>query len=413
MAWISFSDRNAAARRTRTVRALNRGAGLGASLLLLAGLAAPPAHSEPNPLRSGDASLLGVVDSVQSSIVTVVCYPPAKSSSASGGKRKRLIGTAVALSDHRLITTASMAVPGGTVRVLLGGGIERPALLKGVDRQSNIALFSVEGATLRALKQAPPQSLVVGTWVAVISNVAITRPQAALGRIVGRGERLDFAQQGEVLEIDAPVYPGSTGGAVMNEDGDWVAVVVGRLAPSPGGTDSRVGAVKPEEGGSGPNSVLMALPVDQVTWIAKELESYGNVRRGYLGIRLRRTTAASESLGVAVAGVVAGSPAESAGIRVGDRILAIEGQEVHASDEVTMIVRSLRPGDQTEITILRGTEIFPTRATLGAVLPEPMVGPRYVLPSETEQLRLDLQKLEEEKAQLEERLKALESPSGR
>src|SRR5881396_3650244 len=110
-----------------------------------AGPLAPEVHAQPKPLRSDDGSLLGVVDSVHASIVTVVGYPPSDASVRPGAKRRRLIGTAIALSERRILTSASIAIPGGSVRVLLKGGIERPAVLLGVDRVSNIALFQVEG----------------------------------------------------------------------------------------------------------------------------------------------------------------------------------------------------------------------------------------------------------------------------
>lgn len=379
------------------------------ALLIHGGPAASEARAEPKPLRSEDGSLLGVVDSVHASIVTVVSYPPSDAYARPGVKRRRLIGTAIALSERRILTTASIAIPGGSVRVLLKGGVERPAVLLGVDRASNIALFQVEGATLRALDPAPPQSLAIGTWVAVISNVAVTRPQAALGQIVGRGERVDYARSGEILEIDAPSYPGSTGGAVLNEDGDWVAVVVGRAVPSPTNDGSRVGLNRGSDTTPEPNSVLIALPVDQVAWLTKELETYGSVRRGYLGIQLRRaTSAASESIGVLVAGVITDSPADSAGIHAGDRILALQGEEAHTADDLTAKVRAARPGDEIEITVLRGTEIFPLRVIVGAAFAQPPVGPRPTVPPDKSRMKQEIQRLEQEKQRLEEQLRTLE-----
>jgi len=379
------------------------------ALLFAATLFAPGVRAAPRPLRSDDGSLLGVVDSVHTSILTVVGYPPSEASPRPGAKRRRLIGTAIALSDRRILTSASIAIPGGSVRVLLKGGIERPAVLLGIDRASNIALFQVEGATLRPLAPAPPQSLAIGAWVAVISNVAVTRPQAALGQIVGRGERMDYARSGEILEIDAPSYPGSTGGAVLNEEGDWVAVVVGRAVPSPSDETSRVGLNRGDDPVPDPSSVLIALPVDQVAWMTKELETYGSVRRGYLGVQLRRATgAASDSLGVLIAGVVPGSPADSAGIRAGDRVLAIEGEEAHTADALTTKVRAIRPGDQIELTVLRGTEIFPLHVIVGAAFVQPPVGPRPTVSPDVGRMKQEIQRLEQEKQRLEEQIRGLE-----
>jgi S1-C subfamily serine protease len=365
--------------------------------------AAPYTHA----FRSDDASLLGAVDSVQSSILTVVAYPPADASTRSG-KKKRLIGTALATSGDRILTSASVAIPGGRVRVLLGGGVERPATLRGVDRQSNLALFQVEGATLVPLRPASPRSLAVGSWVAVVSNVAITRPQAALGRVLGRGERLDFAQNGgEVLEIDAPSYPGSTGGAVLNEDGEWVAVVVGRAAFD-AGDGSRVGIERESTASTEPGGVLIALPVEHAGWIANELEHFGSVRHGFLGIQLRRATATAESLGVLVAAVVPRSPADSAGFQPGDRILAVEGEEAHSADELTAMVRAARPGDEIEVTVLRKNEIFPIRAVVGAAASGAPIGPRPDGATSLQRKKEELERLELERRRLEEEIRQLE-----
>lgn len=366
---------------------------------------AAPAVPHARGFRSDDASLLGAVDSVQSSILTVVAYPPETASPS--GKKRRLIGTAIATSGNRILTSASVAIPGGRVRVLLGGGVERPALLKGVDRQSNLALFEVQGATLRPLRPAAPRSLAIGSWVAVVSNVTITRPQAALGRVLGRGERIDFAQHGgEILEIDAPSYPGSTGGAVLNEEGEWVAVVVGRVAIAPA-DGSRVG-MEPGLDPADPNGVLIALPVEHAGWIAKELEQYGAVRHGFLGIQLLRATATPESLGVLVAAVVPGSPAESAGFLPGDRILAVQGEEAHTSEDLTAMVRAVRPGDEIEVTVLRNNEIFPIRAVVGAAASGTPIGPRPGPPAALRRKRAELKRLEIERRRLEEEIRRLE-----
>ena len=388
--------------------------GLAIAATLLAGSAAEsravPRHVA---FRSDEASLLGVVDSVHASIVTVVGYPPPDPNAARSAKRRRLIGSAVATAPDRIIASASIAMPGGSVRVLLGNGVERPAVLRGVDRQSNIALFQVEGATLEPLRAASPQSPAVGSWVAVVSNVGITRPQAAIGQIVGRGERVDEHAGSDIFEIDAPTYPGSTGAAILNEDGEWIALVVGRAAPSPK-DGSQVGLDSSEEGMPAPSSVLIALPVDQVAYIAKELESYGSVRRGFLGVQLKRGPASpSDSLGVLVANVVAGSPADSSGLRVGDRILAVDGQEAHTADDLTSIVRGMRPGDDVELTVLRKDEIFPIRCVLGAAFSNPPVGPHPSRDDEIRRAKSDLNRLEAEKRQIEQKIRTLEGSSSR
>jgi serine protease Do len=370
---------------------------------------APPARAidEPRPPRESEAGILSGVDAANQSVVTVVGYPMRYGPPRPGHKLKRLIGTAVVASEHRLVTTASMALPGGTLRVLLSKGVEREARLLGVDRKSNIALFEVPDADLTVLRRASPQSLAVGAWVAVISNVSITRPQAALGRVAGRGERIDFPFAGDIIEIDAPSYLGTTGAAVLNEDGDWVAVVVGRAepAPPPGAAAPR-GSASREESAPQPNSVLLALPVDQVDRIAVDLAEHGAVRHAFLGVGLRVDPA--DTLGVRVLKVAPGSPAQASGIRVGDRILAIEGEEMRTAEEITAMVRGMRPGEEITLTILRDAEIHPLVATLGASTGDPDPGtPRE---AEIRALHENLERLRDESRRLEERLKEIETP---
>jgi S1-C subfamily serine protease len=385
-----------------------------AAFLLLAALliAAPAAAEEPpRPLRDDEAGSLDFVDIANQSIVTVVGYPMRYGPPRPGNKLKRLIGSAVVLSEHQIVTTASMALPGGTLHVLLGQGIEREAPLLGVDRASNLALFAVDGATLPSLRRAPPQSLAVGSWVAVISNVAITRPQAALGRVIGRGERIDFPYAGDIVEIDAPSYLGATGAAVLNEGGEWIALVVGRAQtrpPSGAGVDPGTAGTSPRL--PEPNTLLLALPVDQVERITADLATHGVVRQAFLGVGLV-VGSGTDSLGVRVVRLWPDSPAARAGIRIGDHILAMEGRAVTQPDEITALVRSMRPGDEISLTLLRGADILPVRAVLGSTGDD--VDTRTPRAEQIRTIRDRLDSLRYESERLEERLRSLQDPPRR
>jgi S1-C subfamily serine protease len=383
---------------------------LAATLALLLGLtlsSPSPASAAPSPLRRDSGSFVGVLDSLHASILTIVATPnfPA----GSGAKKKRLIGTGVAASAQDVVTTASLAFPNGSVRVLLGNGVERRATLRGVDRQSNIAVFHLEEPLLISLRRAAPQSLAPGTWVAVISNVSVSKPQAALGQVVGRGERVGFPYSGDVLEIDAPSYPGLAGGAVLNEEGEWVAVVVGRGLQGPPANGSRVGmpnGATPTTGG-----VLLAVPVDQVDRIVDDLVKHGSVQRGFLGIRLKRgPPIPGDTLGVIVDGVIPGSPAAAAGIRRGDRILALEGSEVRTPEELVLLVSEMRPGDDSQVTVLREEEILSLRVVIGAntSMPAGRIAPAAEdADSERKVLEDHITKLKAEQHDLEQKLRGM------
>lgn len=387
----------------------------GAAYLLLALLCAAPvlgraAPGEPNPLRPDEGDLLHSVDSATGSVLTVISIAPPPARPLPGAKQRRLIGTGVASSEHRIVATASMAIPGGTFRAMTRGGGEREARLRGVDRQSNVALFEVDGPELPTLHRAPPQSLAIGTWVAVIANVGIGRPQITLGRVIGRGERVDYPYSGEVLELDAPAYPGAAGGAVLNEEGEWVAVIVGRATPSAGDLRTAPGDATDGPHGRQGDGILVALPVGQLDRIAADLESYGAVRRGYLGVRLLLREQQPDSVGVLVNSVIPGSPAEKSGIKPGDLILALEGEYVRSPGELTFRIRAMRPGDDASLTISRGPDILPVHVQLGAAVPS-AVAAEGSGNAELQNLKRRLQRLDEETRAVKERIRSLEGRS--
>jgi len=361
------------------------------------------------PFKSDEATLLLGVDSARTSVVTMVAMPAPDPRHRPDRPLRRLIGTGVVLNPHRILTTASMALAGGSYNVLLGDGLKREARLRGVDRESNIALFAVEGEPLSPLREASPQSVAPGSWVAVIANVTVTRPQITLGQVVGRGERVDFPYSGEIVEIEASTNPGSSGGAVLNEAGEWVAIVVGRAGAAPPRSPAS-NVVEPD----GPDNkqatdLLIALPVDQIERITADLERFGAVRRAFLGIQMRRGLLA-DSLGVLVDGVVPKSPAEKIGLEAGDKILAIDGTVIHSGEEITSLVRSMRPGDEIEMTVSRGSDIFPLRATLDAAVGGPVAAP-LDRAGELQRLKRSREKLDAESRKIEERIKALEGSS--
>jgi serine protease Do len=383
-----------------------------AAYLILVLLCAAPAPGraapiEPNPLRPNEGDLLHSVDSATGSVLTIISIAPPPARPNPDAKQRRLIGTGVASSGHRIVATASMAIQGGTFLAVTRGGGERAARLRGVDRQSNLALFEVGGSELPTLNRAPPQSLAIGTWVAVIANVGIGRPQITLGRVIGRGERVDYPYSGEVLELDAPAYPGAAGGAVLNEEGEWVAVIVGRATPSPGDLRTAPGDATGVPQARQGDGILVALPVGQLDRIAADLESYGAVRRGYLGVRLLLREQQPDSVGVLVHSVLPGGPAEKAGIKPGDLILALEGEYVRSPEELTFRIRTMRPGEDASLTISRGPDILPVHVPLGAAVPS-AVAAEGSGNAELQNLRRRLQRLEEETRAVKERIRSLE-----
>src|SRR5262249_56796361 len=94
-------------------------------------------------------------------------------------------------------------------------------------------------------------------------------------------------------------------------------------------------------------------------------------------------------------------PADSAGVVVGDRMLAVEGQEAHSADELTAMVRATHPGESIEIAVLRASEILPLHAVVGAAFASPPVGPRRASEPDVEHMKQEIKSLEQQKQHLE------------
>ena len=98
---------------------------------------------------------------------------------------------------------------------------------------------------------------------------------------------------------------------------------------------------------------------------------------------------------------------------MGDRILAVEGEEAHSADELTALVRAAHPGDEIEVTVLRKNEIFPIRTVVGAAASGKPIGPRPGEGVSVQQKKEELERLEQEKRRLEDEIRELEGPPGR
>jgi putative serine protease PepD len=114
---------------------------------------------------------------------------------------------------------------------------------------------------------------------------------------------------------------------------------------------------------SGANDgVGFAIPVDTVKEVVPALKAGREIKRPYLGVS---TADARTGTGAQVAAVVPGGPAARAGVRVGDRIVAIGGREVTQSTDVSAIVTARKPGDKIDVRVRRGGEERTVRVTLG------------------------------------------------
>jgi serine protease Do len=260
--------------------------------------------------------------------------------------RQQGAGSGFILSKDGYIVTNNHVVEGATeVTVTLANKQEYTAKIIGRDPKTDIALIKIEPKeTLTAASLGDSERLRVGEWVVAVgnpfglSNTVTAGIVSAKNRVIGAGPYDDF------IQTDAPINPGNSGGPLFNLKGEVVGINT---------------AIIPEGQGIG-----FAVAVNMAKTVLPQLESKGEVMRGYLGVsiqpitpELAKSMKLGDTKGALVADVTKGSPAAAAGIHQGDVIVSFDGKAVAESGHLPAVVAAT-PVDRTvPVKIVRdGTE---------------------------------------------------------
>jgi serine protease Do len=255
--------------------------------------------------------------------------------------RQQGAGSGFVIDAGGLIVTNNHVVDGAKeVTVTLADKTEYPAKVVGRDPKTDLALLKVEPKTsLVAAPLGDSEGLRVGEWVMAVgnpfglSNTVTAGIVSAKGRVIGAGPYDDF------IQTDAPINPGNSGGPLFNLKGEVVGINT---------------AIIPNGQGIG-----FAVPVNQAKALLPQLESKGEVTRGYLGVQVQAITPElakslklTDTKGALVADVTPGSPAEKAGITRGDVIVGFNGKPVSEVGNLPSLV-AVTPVDSAVPVTLR------------------------------------------------------------
>lgn len=263
----------------------------------------------------------------------------------------RGIGSGVIVGDDGYILTNNHVIEGtDAIKVTLSNGKEYDAELVGRDKArsevggSDLAVIKIDAEELPVLPFGDSDALEVGEWVIAIGT-PLNYPQSVTRGIVSAKGRTRFTAYGQFIQTDAPINQGNSGGALINIRGELVGI--NTLIATNGFTMGNIG-------------LGFSIPSNLAQQILPQLIENGKVERGWLGISMDSVSAElAEELnldtprGVLVKVVGPKSPAQKAGIQVGDVILTFDEQQVRDLDHLRNIVGVTKVGKSVEVIVIR------------------------------------------------------------
>src|SRR5580704_9627672 len=278
--------------------------------------------------------------------------------------RERSLGSGVIVDADGYIITNAHVVKGAQrirvvvssrpngdsqVRASLGLGEHIPpvdAKVVGIAPTIDLALLKIEAKGLQAIPFADYTKLKKGQLVLAFGNPEGLENSVTMGIISAVARQADPANAAVYIQTDAPINPGSSGGPLIDTNGNLVGINTFILTVS---------------GGS--QGLGFAIPSSVVEFVYKELRKYGRVHRSIIGAELQEITpdlAAGLSLkkerGVVVADVEPDGPAEKAGLQIQDILLSLDGRAIGSVPLAEMIVSTRPAGAVVKAEVLRGTQ---------------------------------------------------------
>jgi serine protease DegQ len=273
-------------------------------------------------------------------------------------RRGPRLGSGVIVSRQGYLLTNNHVVEGmEEIEVLLADGKTRlKARLVGTDPETDLAVLKVEREGLPAITFGASESLRVGDVVLAIGNPFGVGQTVTLGIVSGLGRRgLNLNTYENFIQTDASINVGNSGGALVDAAGSLVGINT---------------AIFSRTGGS--VGIGFAIPVATARAVLEQIVEQGGVTRGYIGVQTQGVSSevaealkAAKTTGVLIAGVERDGPAEKAGVKAGDVLVAVNA--VPTPDAATMLdaVAELKPGTQASLRLRREQKEIDLQVTVG------------------------------------------------
>ncbi|MCC7081375.1 MAG: DegQ family serine endoprotease [Burkholderiales bacterium] len=245
--------------------------------------------------------------------------------------------------DGTILTNAHVVKDASEVTVKLTDRREFKAKVVGMDPQTDIAVLKIDANNLPSVKLGDSKNVNVGDWVVAIGSPYGFENSVTAGIVSAKARALPDGTYVPFIQTDVAVNPGNSGGPLFNLQGEVI------------GINSQIYSRS-----GGYQGLSFAIPIDTALHVKDQLVKFGKVTRGRLGVTIQEVNQSLASSfgmdrarGALVSQVENGSPADKAGVKPGDVVLAVDGTPIQRSIDLSRRIAMMKPGSSAKIEVWR------------------------------------------------------------
>jgi serine protease Do len=255
-----------------------------------------------------------------------------------------------------VVTNNHVIADADEINVIMNDGTKIKADIIGVDKKTDLAVLKFKPPRqLTAVKFGDSDKLRLGEWVVAIGNPFSLGGTVTAGIVSAKNRDISSGPYDSYIQTDAAINRGNSGGPLFNLDGEVIGV--NTLIISPSGGSIGIG---------------FAVPSKTVAGVVSQLQQFGELRRGWLGVRIQTVTdEIAESLnikparGALIAGVEDKGPAKPAGIEPGDVVIKFDDKDIKEPKDLSRVVADTAVGKEVDVVIIRKGQEETHKVTLG------------------------------------------------
>ena len=269
-------------------------------------------------------------------------------------RRQRSLGSGFIISrDGYIVTNYHVVEDAEDIKVQLRGQ-DKPLKAKVVGHDSELDLAVVkidDGSDLPFLEFGDSDAAKVGSWVMAIGNPFGLQNTVTAGIVSAKGRVIGAGPFDNFIQTDASINPGNSGGPLLDMDGKVIGINTAIVAAAQG--------------------IGFAIPSNMVKMVISDLKEQKEIKRGWLGVSIQdvdeniaKALGLAEPAGALISSVMEGDPAAKAGVKVGDVVTAVNGQEIRDANGLLRAIASIKPGGKAELALWRKGQSLTVAATL-------------------------------------------------